>query len=265
MIRVALASGGGGVAMVVPVSVAELLEGHVGLEAVFARIGNRFRAQVARFAAAHQVPLLHFGRHDRKIDKVRPLLAAAEQASRPGVVAIGVTQEFQNVFTATKRRTTTGPPQFRFRKQDRRVTCYYFYVWDDDFGPGFVKLCAYFPYPGKVWVNGHEWAKRQAARAGIGFAALSNGFATCTDPARLQAICDALGPADIVGFFQRWLTQIPTPLGTSDQVAGYWWELSMRQVEVSRTLVFDAPRRTRGFFEQVVRDNLGLGRPRRWS
>jgi hypothetical protein len=44
--------------------------------------------------------------------------------------------------------------------------CYYFYLWDEDFGPAFIKLCAYFPYPGKVWVNGHEWAKRQAAKAG---------------------------------------------------------------------------------------------------
>jgi hypothetical protein len=229
--------------------------------AVFARIGNRFRAQVARFARDQQVPLLHFGKHDRKIDKVRPLLAVAERAGRPGVVAIGVAQEFQSVFTATKRRTTTGLPQFSFRKEDRRVTCFYFYVWDDDFGPGFVKLCSYFPYPGKVWVNGHEWAKRQAARAGIGFTALSNGFATCEDPARLQAICDRLGPAQIQGFLERWLRVIPTPLGTADHQAGYWWELSMRQVEVSRTVVFDAPRRVRGFFEQVVRDNLGLGRP----
>ncbi|HZE17723.1 MAG TPA: hypothetical protein VE197_19610, partial [Mycobacterium sp.] len=43
--------------------------------------------------------------------------------------------------------------------------------------------------------------------------------------------------------------------------AGYWWELSMRQVETSRTLVFDAPRRVRSFFEALVADNLDIGRP----
>jgi hypothetical protein len=32
---------------------------------------------------------------------------------------------------------------------------------------------------------------------------------------------------------------IPTPLDRSDRRAGYWWELSMRQVEVSRTLLSD--------------------------
>jgi hypothetical protein len=47
----------------------------------------------------------------------------------------------------------------------------------------------------------------------------------------------------------------------SDQQAGYWRELSMRQIETSRTLVFDAPRRARGFFEALVADNLDLGRP----
>ena len=51
---------------------------------------------------------------------------------------------------------------FSFYKADRRVTCFYFYLWDEDFGPAFIKVCAYFPYPVKVWVNGHEWAKRQA-------------------------------------------------------------------------------------------------------
>jgi hypothetical protein len=77
----------------------------------------------------------------------------------------------------------------------------------------------------------------------------------------LQAICDRLGPADLQAFFDRWVANIPTPLTSADHDAGYWWELSMRQVETSRTLVFDAPRRARGFFEALVADNLDLGRP----
>jgi len=35
----------------------------------------------------------------------------------------------------------------------------------------------------------------------------------------------------------------------------------MRQVEVSRTIVFDAPHRARSFFEALIADNLDLGRP----
>ncbi len=51
------------------------------------------------------------------------------------------------------------------------------------------------------------------------------------------------------------------PFTPADQAAGYWWELSVRQAEASRTLVFDDPRRARGFFESLVADNIGVGRP----
>ena len=77
----------------------------------------------------------------------------------------------------------------------------------------------------------------------------------------LQQICDALQPGTINVFFQRWLSRLPLPLAAADQQAGYWWELSMAQVEVSRTIVFTQPRHARAFFEALVTDNLDLGRP----
>jgi hypothetical protein len=110
-------------------------------------------------------------------------------------------------------------------------------------------------------VNGHEWAKRQAGKAGIGFSEPSNGFATCEYPQALQEICDRLDPADIQAFADRWLAVLPLPLTPADEAAGYWSELSMRQVETSRTIVFDAPRRARAFTEALIADNLDIGRP----
>lgn len=165
------------------------------------------------------------------------------------------------MFAANKGQGSSGIPWFSFTKADRRVTCFYFYLWDEDFGPGFIKICSYFPYPVKVWVNGHEWAKRQATRAGLGFTALSNGFAWCEDPAALQQICDRLGPAQLQGFFDHWMDRLPLPLDDYDRTFGYWWELSMRQIETSRTIVFDAPRHARTFVEALIADNLTIGRP----
>ncbi len=238
---------------------------HLGLPipspAVMEKIGTRFRNSVRSFAEADHIPVVRFAKGDRKIEVMGRYLAAQARTGRSGVAAIGVAQEYQNVFAGTEHHGLGGVKWFSFTKADRRVTCFYFYVWDVDFGAGFIKVCAYFPYPVKVWVNGHEWAKRQAAHAGIGFTALSNGFATCQDPAALQAICDRLGPSDIQGFFDRWMNILPLPLTEHDQCGGYWWELSMRQVEVSRTIVFDAPRHARGFFEALVVDNLDIGRP----
>ena len=180
--------------------------------AIMEKIGTAFRKAVASFADRQHIPVVRFGKDDRKIDVMRPYLARQAATGRSGVAAIGIAQEFQNVFAATQRTGHNGIPWFSFTKADRRVTCFYFYVWDTDFGPAFVKVCAYFPYPIKVWLNGHEWAKRQATQAGIGFTELSNGFATATDPAALQAICDRLGPGTIGVFFERWMSRLPLPL-----------------------------------------------------
>jgi hypothetical protein len=244
--------------------VSKFLRDHLGhtipSPAVLERIGTAFRHSVSVFAADEHVPVVHFGKDDRKIEVMRRYLAAQAATGRSGVAAIGVAQEFQNVFAASKRQDGTAV-WFSFYKADRRVTCFYFYVWDEQFGSAFVKVCSYFPYPIKVWVNGHEWAKRQATQAGIEFTALSNGFATASDQARLQAICDRLGPADIQAFADHWFERLPLPLTVADQAAGYWWELSLRQVETSRTIVFDTPRRARAFVEALVADNLDLGRP----
>jgi hypothetical protein len=226
------------------------------------QIGDAFRRRVASFAEANHIPVVPLKAADRNIEVMRPYLDRAAETGRSQVAAIGVAQETQRVFLARKRDTDPGKcPQFSFAKADRRVTVYYFYLWDAAFGDAFIKVCTYCPWPVKVWVNGHEWAKRQAGKAGLGFTALSNGFAAADDPAMLQKICDALQPGTINVFFQRWLARLPLPLGAADQQAGYWWELSMAQVEVSRTIAFTAPRHARAFFDALVTDNLNLGRP----
>lgn len=245
----------------------EHLANPVPSPALFSQIGNRFVREVKAFAAANAVPILRLAKpdrsrwDDRKVDHVRPYVDAAEAEGRFGVVAIVAAQEFQWVFGGRNRSATPGVVSFDFTKAARRVGTYYFYVLDPDFGLGFIKICTYFPYPAKVWVNGHEWAKCQADHAAISFKALANGFATCEDPDALAAICKGFGPADVQGFFDRWICEIPTPFTAQDRAAGYWWELSMRQVEVSRTLVLDDPRRARRFFEALVSDNIGIGRP----
>jgi hypothetical protein len=245
--------------------IVSFLTAHLGYPipspAIFDKIGTAFRRAVARFADDEHIPVVRFTKADRKIEKMRPYIAVQAKTGRSGVAAIGVAQEYANVFTGTKKTGSNGVAWFSFTRADRRVSCYYFYLWDDEFGPGFIKICAYFPYPAKIWMNGHEWAKRQALHAGIGFTELSNGFAATNDPAGLQAICDRLGPDQITEFADRWFSVVPVPLTGTDAAAGYWWELSMRQIEVSRTIVFTAPRHARGFFEALVGDNLDIGRP----
>lgn len=112
-------------------------------------------------------------------------------------------QELQWVFSPKDRSKTRGKPWFEFVRKQRRCGAYYFYVLDPEFGPGFIKICTYSPHPAKVWCNGDEWAKRQADHEGLVYKALANGFASCEDPERLQAICDRFGPSDVQGLFDR--------------------------------------------------------------
>jgi len=112
--------------------------------ALFNKIGSAFRRAVAAFAEEQDIPAVRFKKGERHIEVMRPYL---DRATEPGVVAIGVAQEFQQVFTGYQRADQPGAVHYAFAKADRRVSCYYFYVLDPDFGPGFVKICTYFPYP----------------------------------------------------------------------------------------------------------------------
>ena len=230
--------------------------------ALFEPIGEKFRRDIKDWAQASGIPMIRFGAGERKADVMAPYLEAAAAAGRSQVVAIGCAQEFQLVWTARKRDTDPGGcPQFSFTKEQRRVSVFYACIWDSTMGSGFIKICTYFPYPVKAWVNGHERAKRQALAAGIGFTALSSGFASCDDPAALQQICDRFGPGTVQVWFERWMARIPLPLTDADRDAGYWQELSMRQIETSRTLVFDDDVHARAFFEALLCENMDLGRP----
>src|SRR5439155_8834390 len=84
-----------------------------------------------------------------------------------------------------------------------------------------------------------------------------------TDPAALQAVCASLSEAAIAACFSRWIDRVPLPLTGADATAGFGYRLSILQMEVSRTHVFDDPQRGREFFEEVIRDHLDLGRPDR--
>jgi hypothetical protein len=230
--------------------------------ALFEPIGEKFRKDVRNWAQANGIPVVGFKAGDRKADVVAPYLDAAASSGRSQVAAVGCAQEYQLVWTARKRDTAPGrPPQFSFTKEQRRVSVFYVYIWDSEMGGGFIKICTYFPYPLKAWVNGHEWAKRQALAAGLGFSELSNGFASCADPAALQDICDRFGPGHVQVWFERWMARIPLPLDDADRDGGFWWELSMRQAETSRTLVFDGDVHARAFFEALLCENMDLGRP----
>ncbi len=141
------------------------------------------------------------------------------------------------------------------------VNQFYVHCVDEDFGAFFLKFSSYFPYGGKLLVNGHHYAQARAAKAGIGFTALDNGFAACDDVPALQSISDSLDEDKIDALARKWLDILPSPYSPADQDAGYRYDISVLQAEFSLTQVLDKPVSGRIFFDQVIADNLAIGRP----
>ena len=216
-----------------------------------------FVADIHHFIASAGVDLVHFGR-ERKDDVTQRYLAGF--AGTEGVLYVGRAQEKATVWRTQRRYHADGSSYAWLVKTSALVNYFYFYCVDADFGPFFLKFCTYFPYTAKLCLNGHEWAKRQAARAGISFEPLDNGFAA-GDAAALQAICDRLGPPDIDALLRKWLRKLPHPFTADDIAADYRYELSILQAEFALTQVLGRPAAGRIFFEQVIRDNLDIGRP----
>ena len=109
--------------------VVSFLTAHLGCEipspAILEKIGTAFRRAVALFAEDNRIPVVRFGKNDRKIEVMRPYLARQAASGLAGVAAIGIAQEFAPVFTATKKQRAKTV-WFSFAVSQRRVTCYYF-------------------------------------------------------------------------------------------------------------------------------------------
>jgi len=228
---------------------------------LLAKIGRAYVAAIDGFAERHRIPVVRFAKGESKEQLARAYFEAAEREGRFGVVLIGVAQEKAMAWRGWRRGGRDSHPHFEFGRQSVFVNHYYFYVRDPEWGPAFIKTCAYAPFPVWICLNGHEWAKRQAERAGLRFEALDNGFRSTADAAALAAICERLGPQDLQRFFRRWQARLPSPFDAQDRRRGYRHVLCFRQLELSDTRVFDRPAAGRAWFEQTIRDQLTLGRP----
>jgi len=180
---------------------------------------DRFVQDVTAFAEQQLVPIVQFERGQRKDDVAAPHRRRFQATE--GVVFIGVSQERQFSFKATKHIVPPHAVHFSFTRQSVAVKHYYFYLQDAEWGPAFIKVGTYVPYPARVCLNGNEWLKQQLRKEAIPFDSLDNGFRWCADPDRLQQVADSLSPADVQGFFDRWLEWLPWPLTPADRAAGY--------------------------------------------
>jgi hypothetical protein len=228
--------------------------------ATVAPMTDAFVRNIEQFVEREGVDMVAFDRKQRKDDVTQQYLQRSNKTE--GVLYVGKAQEKARVMRTERRRSqTTGGTYPWIVESTAMVNHYYFYGVDEDFGPFFLKFCSYFPYNSKLCINGHEYLKRQLAKRGIPFESLDNGIKSCADPKLAQRLCDGLSAAKIDQLLRKWLKRLPHPFPPRDRAAGFRYQLSILQAEFSLTQVLDQPVTGRIFFEQVIRDNLDIGRP----
>lgn len=226
---------------------------------MIAPMSKKFIGTIERLAKEEGIDLVSFERGERKDDRAQEYLARFE--GEEGILFVGKAQEKASVFRTEKRVDPAGIKYPWLVRSTAMVNHYYFYIVDRDFGLLFIKFCSYFPYAAKLCLNGNEWLKRQLDQRGIRYEPLDNGIASCKDPKRVQRIADSLDDLKIEAVFRKWLRRLPHPFSAKHRAAGYRYRLSILQAEFSLTQVLDRPVSGRCFFEEVIRENLDIGRP----
>ena len=227
---------------------------------LMAPITQRFVDAIKRFADHNRIDIVSFRRGERKDDRTQEYLR--KWNGDEGVLYIGKAQEKARVLRTERRHNpATGGTYAWLVSSTAMVNHFYFYAVDDDFGPFFLKFCSYFPYNAKLCINGHEYLKRQLTKRGIAFAPLDNGIRSCADPEAMQRLSDGLTADKIDALLPKWLARLPHPFEAVDREQGIRYDISVLQAEFARTEVFDRPVQGRVFFEEVLRENLDMGRP----
>ena len=228
--------------------------------ALMAPMTQRFVEAIKRYAEHNRIDIVSFRRGERKDERTREYLRT--WAGGEGVLYIGRAQEKARVLRTERRHDpATGATYPWLAASTAMVNQYYFYAVDDDFGPFFLKFCSYFPYNAKLCINGHEYLKRQLTKRGIAYESLDNGIRRCADPDTMQRLADGLTAHKVDALLRKWLARLPHPFAARDRQQGIRYDVSILQAEFALTQVFDRPAQGRVFFEQVVRENLDMGRP----
>ena len=232
--------------------------------AAFGKIGEAYVAGDRPLATAQRIPVVHFKKGENKEAHRAPVDGRRRPAGRrrPRRADRGCAGE--GIRLAVLEGEGTGArahPHMEWGRQMAYINHYYFYLWDPEWGPAFWKTNAYAPFPIWLWLNGHEWAKRQLEKAGIAYEALDNGFRSCADPETLQRSATSSARARCRTSSGAGCHRLPSPFTKGICARGYGTTWRFASSKSPTPCVFDRPQAGRAWFEGVIRDHLDIGRP----
>ena len=216
------------------------------------------------FIKRHQIEKIRFEPKQRKDDITQEKLSLHNGSE--GVLYVGVAQEkVKTLRSKACVNDQTGKSYSWLDSSTAYVNQYYWYIFDEDFGPLFYKQSSYFPYTARLCINGHEYVKRQLEKRGITYEALDNGIYSCEQPGVLAEIANTITSERIEKLLEKWKSILPNPFTQADYDNGLRQEISMLQTEFASTNVFDKPINGRILFENIIKENIQLGRPENMS
>ena len=121
---------------------------------------ERFAADIRHYIDSRGLDLVRFAKGQSKDQIARTYLAGHDGGEQ--ILFAGVAQEKTRVWR-TRQRTdpVTGKRYPWLCQEQAMVNHWYFYGFDADFGPFYIKFCGYFPYTGQIYLNG-QYAERPA-------------------------------------------------------------------------------------------------------
>lgn len=219
---------------------------------VLNRISEQYHQWVRAQAQRWKVPIQE-DPQGRRDDFVRPLMSRA-RADR--IACIIQAREPAWILTSV------GKQSCHLELKKRWVKQYNFYINDREWGKMFVRMCPYFPFSARVYLNQHHWLAQQMRKRGIRFQQDENAFLSCPQAEVLQQIADSLQPSDIVDRAQKWLAYL-TPFFTAHErrQQGCQHRLFFAQVEYCNNLIFRRGDILGHLHQRLLDANRSIGRP----
>jgi hypothetical protein len=221
------------------------------------------RAYLAKVSSDYHEWLTHYAQ-DKRLDVVEPPADVRREdwvepyyqqlGQREGIAVILKVREPERIVVHFAKSNHLAVEQ-------RYVNLYYFYLQDAQCGRMFLRLCPYFPFNIRLWLNGHNWLACRLQEEGIAFTKIENLFATCAQPERLQQLSDSFTPADLIQPVNKWLPRLLPFFSDNERQQGYRHQLYRAQLEYCHNIIFHQRAAADRLFERLMDNSRGLGHP----
>ena len=243
-----------------------MLDYDVPFTHAFKEVRDLFVDAVIQFAEQEGLEIHKFSKKEQNCKEAIIKQHLEDYPWKEGVFFIGKAQEKVKVPQGSwvPRKNDPDRKWYKLRWGYVLANQYYFYFRDKDWGMGFIKFSSYAPFCGRFYINGHEYVKCQLEERDIQFEVLDNGIGKCENPKVAQRIANGITAKKLAKLIRKWIRIVPNPLDFMPKRRGnisLKYDISMLQTEIACTQLWKRAADGLQFFEQVIKENIDLGRP----